>query len=146
MKSLSDIQDGLKGFAFISYPHAIRSLLSALGLPESTALRLSQLAEEDSNSPIYVYRKAVLLYTLENSVSFIESLILPYKGIPLAIVFTPNGMFIRKANQVITFYSHTKIWEHVDEFDDSLTYYLVDGKRIYENADPSLLPHVKMYW
>ena len=45
MKSLIDIQDGLKDFAFTSYPHAIRSILTTLGLPESTALRLSDHLE-----------------------------------------------------------------------------------------------------
>ena len=134
MKSLSDIQDSLKDFTFTSYPHAIRSILTALGLPESTASRLSKLAEDNTNSPIYVYRKAVLLYSPEISISYIESLILPYKAIHLAIIFTPNGLFLRNEKQVTSYYSYSKVWEHVDEF-DVLTKSTKGQKDIYRAKD-----------
>lgn len=134
MKSLSDIQDGLKDFTFTSYPHAIRSILTALGLPESTASRLSKLAEDNINSPIYVYRKAVLLYSPEISISYIESLIHPYKAIPLAIVFTPNGLFLRNETQVTSYYSYSKVWEHIDEL-DALTKSTKGQKDIYRAKD-----------
>lgn len=116
MKTLNEISEALKDIQYVSFPLTIKQFLSAFGLPRPTTDRIVKRVEGNSNEPVFVYRKAVILCSEEISFLDFEQFLNPYNRIPLVLCFTPQGLFVRNQNYVTSFLDYHNLWESAAAF------------------------------
>lgn len=128
MKTFDEISDSLKGIHFTSFPSVIERFLSSFDLPQSTINRIVERIERNSNEPVFVYRKAVLLCSSELSFTDFEHFSIPYSRYPLVLCFTIDGLLVRNESH-FSFYEYKDLSQAIEVFSP-----LVESQRSQKDA------------